>query len=68
MVQRLRLCRALQVRALRVALLHAQVLRGARGDALPEICGLSMGAGWLSARCDKSAGRASAHARAARCA
>ena len=38
------LCGALQVRALRVALLHAQVLRGAHGDALPQICGLGKAA------------------------
>ena len=40
MVQRLRRCGALQVRALRVALLHAQVLCGAHRDALPQVCGL----------------------------
>lgn len=39
-VQRVRFCGPLQMRALRVALLHAQVLCGAHRDALSEVCGL----------------------------
>ncbi len=43
LVQRVRLCGAVPVRALRVALLHAQVLRRAHRDAVPEVCGVRVG-------------------------
>lgn len=40
LVQRVRLCGAVPVRALRIALLHAQVLWRAHRDAVPEVCGV----------------------------
>ena len=41
-VQRVRLCGAVLLRALQLALLHAQVLWRARGDALPQICRVAL--------------------------
>ena len=48
MVQRVRLCGAVLLRALQLALLHAQVLRRARGDALPQVCGVALQALFVS--------------------
>ena len=50
-VQRVRLCGAVPLRALQLALLHAQVLRRARGDALPQVCGVALQALFVRGAC-----------------